>query len=209
MPIDEQYIQSVGSGAVLNTDATAAGETVTRAWIARFDWSAAEATAASNTAVHAAVTDTGASQDVITSITNPTCPRNITATAGGTPGDIKAIQVIVYGTNINDERISETLPAFTVNTTGTVTGSKAFKTVDRITIPAHDGTGATTAIGVGSKLGLPFKMSRNSHVMTFLDDVIEGTAPTLVSSTSAFESNHITLNSSLAGTAIKSYWVMP
>lgn len=154
------------------------------------------------TAVHAAVTDTGSQQVVTTGITNPDVPRNITATAGGTAGDIKAIQVIVAGTNAEDVAITETLPAFTVDTAGTVTGSKAFKTVTSITIPAHDGTGATTAIGVGAKVGLLRRLSRNTVIAAFLNGTKEGTAPTVAVSSSAIESNTVTLNSALAGTEV-------
>jgi hypothetical protein len=151
------------------------------------------------TAVHAAVTDTGVQVTVTTAITNPDVPRVVTATAGGTAGDIKAIQVVVHGTNVLDETISETLPAFTVNTAGTVTGTKAFKTVTSIVIPAHDGTGATTAVGVGDALGLPDALSRNTVIYTFFADVKEGTAATVTVSSSAIESNTITLNSALDG----------
>ncbi|MGE3798393.1 MAG: hypothetical protein AB7G88_11185, partial [Thermomicrobiales bacterium] len=85
-------------------------------------WSAAEAVAANTNGVHAAHTDDGAPEVLTTGITNPPCPRNITATAGGTAGDIKAIQVLIEGTNFLDEAISETLPAFSVDTAGTVQG---------------------------------------------------------------------------------------
>jgi hypothetical protein len=155
------------------------------------------------TAVHAAVVDTGVQQVVTTGITNPDVPRNITATAGGTAADVKAIQVIIAGTNAEGVAITETLPAFTVNTTGTVVGSKAFKTVTSITIPAHDGTGATTAIGTGSKLGLSERLSRNSVTAAYLNDAKEGTAPTVATSSTAVESNTVSLNSALDGSAVR------
>lgn len=155
--------------------------------------------AASTTAVHAAVTDNGAQQVVTTGITNPDVPRNVTATAGGTATDIKAIQVIVEGTNEDGATITETLPVFTVDTAGTVVGSKAFKTVTKITIPAHDGTGATTAIGRGSKLGLGTKLRLNTVRAAYLNNVLEGTAPTVAVSTTAVESNTVLLNSALPG----------
>lgn len=154
------------------------------------------------TAVHAAVTDTGVDQVVTTGITNPDVPRNLTATAGGTAADVKAIQVIVTGTDVSGAVITETLPAFTVNTTGSVTGSKAFKTVTSITIPAHDGTGATTSIGLGSKLGMPTTLARDTVLNVFLNGVREGTRPTVAVSTSAVSDNTVTLNSALAGTPV-------
>lgn len=165
--------------------------------------------AADDDAVHAAVTDNGSQQVITTAITNPDVPRCITATAGGTAADVKAIQVVVAGTNAAGEAITETLPAFTVNTTGTVTGSKAFATVTSITIPAHDGTGATTSIGYGEKLGLPAKLSRDSIIAAFLNGVREATRPTVVFSSSALESNTIDLNSSLDGSAVLVDYYLP
>lgn len=120
------------------------------------------APAASTTGVLAAVEDTGEDQEIDEGFTNPPYPRNITATAGGTAGDIKAIQVIVEGTDIAGNEITETLPAFTANSAGTVSGSKAFATVTKVTIPAHDDTGATTAIGWGDLFGLPDTLPGNT-----------------------------------------------
>lgn len=154
------------------------------------------------TAVHAAVTDNGSPQTITTGITNPPTPRNVTATAGGTASDIKAIQVVVTGKNEEGATITETLPAFTVDTAGTVVGSKAFSTVTSIAIPAHDGTGATTAIGLGAKLGLGERISRDTVKAAYLNGVRETTAPTVAFSSSAIESNTVTLNSALAGTAV-------
>ena len=150
-------------GQTIKTDA--AGVVADRSFLAHLKIAAVAAVAASANGIHAAVASTGAQQVITTGITNPAVPRNVTATAGGTAADIKAIQVIVEGTNYNDEVITETLPVFTENTAGAVTGSKAFKTVTKITIPAHDGTGATTAIGWGDKFGLPYKLEADEQVI--------------------------------------------
>jgi hypothetical protein len=150
-----------------------------------------------------AFTDIGvAAVHVTATITNPVVPRNITATAGGTSADVKAIAVIVVGTNRAGAAISETLTAFTVNTTGTVTGNKAFATITYIDVPAHDGTGATTAIGTGAKLGLPYKFLRDPLVNAYLANVREATRPTVAVSATALESNTVTLSTALDGTAV-------
>jgi hypothetical protein len=165
--------------------------------------SAAQAATAVANGVHAAVTDTGSQVVVTTGITNPPYPRNITATAGGTAGDIKAIQVIVAGTNYLDAAITETLPAFTVDTAGIVAGAKAFKTVTSITIPAHDGNGATTAIGFGDILGLPFLLQDgNSVLYATLAGAKEATPPTVVADVDEIEKNTCDLSSALNGTAV-------
>lgn len=126
----------------VDVPATVAGQSVPD-----FTYTVPAQVAASTGGVHAAITDTGAPQVVTSSITNPTRPARITATSGGTSGDIKAIQVTVTGTDAMDRTISEVLPVFTVNSPTTVTGNALFKTVTQIDLPAHDGTGATTAIG--------------------------------------------------------------
>lgn len=155
-------------------------------------------------AVHAAlaVLASGGPQVVTTAITNPDVPRNVTATSAGTAGDIKAVQVTVTGTDINGNAISETLPVFTVDSATTVVGSKAFKTVTSYSVPAMDGTGATVAIGTGAKLGLPQCLSRDTVDAAYLNGVREGTRPTVVFSSTAVESNLVTLNSTLNGNAV-------
>lgn len=154
-------------------------------------------------AVHAAlaVLASGGPQVVTTSITNPAVPRNLTATTAGTAADVAAVQVTVTGTNMDGETITETLPAFTLNTATTVTGSKVFATVTSYSVPAMDGTGATVAIGTGAKLGLPHKLSRNTVLRTFLNGTLEA-SQTVVVSSSAVESNMVTLNSTLDGNAV-------
>lgn len=155
-------------------------------------------------AVHAAtaVLGSGGPQVVSTGITNPDVPRNLTATSGGTAGDIKAVQVTVTGTNYNGDVITEALPVFTVDSATTVVGSKAFRTVTSYSVPAMDGTGATVAIGTGAKLGLPDKLAVDQVTNAHLAGVREATRPTVVVSSSAVESNTATLNSTLNGTAV-------
>jgi len=184
------------------------GVSVDNAFIAHLQISAALATLASTNGIHAAVASTAVQQVIITGLTNPSVPRNITATAGGTATDIKAIQVIVEGTNYANEKITETLPVFTVDTAGSVTGNKAFKTVTKITIPAHDGVGATTAIGFGEKLGLPYKLAHNTLFNTYLDNVKEATAPTVTVSATVLESNTIDLNSALNSKVVDVYLIV-
>jgi hypothetical protein len=183
-----------------------AGVYTTASFLQKFSVAAASATVASTTGILAAVTDNSAQQVITTGFTQPSVPRNVTATAGGTAGDIKAIQVIVAGTNYADAAITETLTAFTVDTAGTVTGAKAFKTITSVTIPAHDGNGATTAIGFGEKLGLPDKLANNTVVFAFLGGTKEGTAPTVAVSSSALESNTVDLNSALNSSAVDVYY---
>ncbi len=158
----------------------------------------------STTAIHAALAAvaTGGPQVVTTGITQPAVPRNVTATAGGTAGDVKAVAVTVTGRDSDGRRITETLPVFTVDTAGTVVGSKAFASIESYSVPAMDGTGATVAIGTGAKLGLGVRLGHNSVIAAFLAGAREGTAPTVAVDLAAVEANTITLNSALNGTAV-------
>lgn len=178
----------------------------TLAWLSHYQVAATKATVASTTGIHAAVTDTGVDQTVTTGITQPSVPRNITATAGGTAGDIKAIQVIVNGHDFAGNVIQETLPAFTVNTPGTVAGAKAFKDITSVVIPAHDGLGATTAIGFGEVLGLPDKLTHNTIVMAFADNAKEGTAPTVTVDSANVSGNTFDLNTALNSKVVDVYY---
>ena len=181
------------------------GTNADEAKTAHVTYSATDAVAADTDGVHLAHTDDGGEEVLTTGITNPPCARNITATSGGTAGDIKAVQVIVVGTNLNDESITETLPVFTADSATTVVGAKAFKTVTQITIPAHDGTGATTSIGFGDILGLPFMMDKNYVDKAIFNGVKETTAPTVVVDADEIEKNTIDLNSALDGSVVDVY----
>ena len=172
------------------------------------NWDTAAVATGESGAVSFSGGQTAAAQVITTFDGQPAVPRNVTATAGGTSGDVKAVQVVVTGTNMNDEVISETLPAFTVNQTGIVTGAKAFKTVTSVTIPAHDGTGATTAIGFGSLFGLPFKLAHNTVLDAFFGNVKESTPPTVAVSATALESNTIGVASTLDGSALDAYLIV-
>jgi hypothetical protein len=181
---------------------------ITRGFIARYEVAAADATPADTDGIHLAVADNGAQQEIVDGITQPSVPRNITATAGGTATDIGAIQVTIEGTNFAGEVITEVLPAFTLDTAGTVTGSKAFRTVTKIIIPAHDGLGATTEIGFGEKLGLPYKLPHNTILFANLNNVREATDPVVAVNDLALEGNTFDLNSVLNSTKVDLYLVV-
>ncbi len=178
-----------------------------RAYITNFEVSATNAVAASANGIHLAnATSATLLTTITTGITNPLVPRNITATAGGTAADIKAVQVAITGTNYNDEAITETLPAFTVDTAGIVSGVKAFKSVTKIEIPAMDGAGATVAIGFGNILGLPYILSRKGIVKAYINNVIDTVATETIGAT--LELNTIGLTTALNGTVVNAYIIV-
>jgi hypothetical protein len=167
-----------------------------------FEVSLGSPAAVSATAVHAAVTLGAAAQDVTTAITNPDVPRNVTVkgNASGIAGD-----VVITGTDANGAALSETIA---LSGSSEVVGNKAFKTVTNINLPAKtNGSGDTVSIGAGAKVGIGHLLSRNTVIAAYLNGVREGTAPTVVTSSSAISGNTVALSSSLAGTAVViAYW---
>jgi hypothetical protein len=192
------YPYNPGLGQTMQTDVE--GVEVDKGNVAHFVVAAAAAVAATTASVKALFATSGSTTTVATTgITQPAVPKNLTVTAAGTDADVKAVQVTITGTNYADEVITEAMPAFTVNTLGTVVGSKAFKTITSISVPAMDGNGVTVSVGEGEKLGLPYKLPLNTVIRTFLGGTLEGTAPTVTTSTTAVESNTVDLNTALDG----------
>ncbi len=115
----------------------------------------------SATATKAAFALTDAAQEGITAgITNPDVPRvvSIKGNASGITGN-----VVVHGTNINDEVISDTIA---LNGSTEVAGAKAFKTVTSIDYPAETHVGTdTVSIGRGVKIGFPAIISNTGLVI--------------------------------------------
>lgn len=152
--------------------------------------------AASATAVHAAITGSAsAATTVTTAITNPDYARTLVVTPGGTTTDVAAGNVVIAGTDIDGNVISEDF-AFTANQSTATDGTKAFKTVTSITIPTQDGAAATFAIGTLDALGLEQKLAEDSVLHTIVDGTVEATRPTVVSNSTDKTKN--TLNPATA-----------
>lgn len=190
-------------GQEMQTDAD--GVLCDRSFLAHVHFLATEAVVADTDAVLAAFATSTAATIKTSGFTQPTCAKNITATAGGTATDIKAVQVIVEGLDMNGDVISETLPAFTVDTAGSVTGSKAFASITKVTVPAMDGAGATVSIGYGEKLGLPYKLAHNTVIVAFENNTKEATAPTVAVDATNLCSNTVDLNTALQGRVVDVY----
>lgn len=101
-------------------------------------------------AVHAAVTlADGEATEITDEITNPDVPRvlSVKGNASGIAGD-----VVIEGTNIRDEEVSDTIA---LSGTSTVDGVVAFKTVTKITFPARTAASNTVSVGTTKKIGIP------------------------------------------------------
>ena len=100
------------------------------------------------------------------------------------------------------------MPAFTVNALSTEIGTKAFKTITSIAVPAMDGVGVTIDVGIGEKLGLPYKLTHNTVLAAAINNVREAVAPTVTVSPTAIESNTIDLDTALGGTVVDVYLIV-
>lgn len=83
----------------------------------------------------------------------PDLARNIQISPWATTGGIGAGPVVISGTNIFGNPISETL-TFVSQNGATVVGAKAFKTVTSVLFPATINSGANVAIGTGNSIGI-------------------------------------------------------
>lgn len=156
-----------------------------------------KAAAASATAVLAAVNGSLSAQTVTTSITQPDVPRALTVVVGGTAGHVADSRVTVTGTNVEGKTITEGLRT-TAGATGTLTGTKAFKTVSSIAIEAQLGTGCTFSVGTQNKLGIYHRLwNQNTTVKVYTGTTVYSTltlqaAPTVVTDDATIENNLVT-----------------
>lgn len=142
------------------------------------------------TSIHASVTDDGTEQTISTGFTQPDIPRTVSAYVTDNAGDdnnIGAISVTIHGTNASDGVISEVLPPFDplagAGDSSEVVGTKAFKTVTSVVLPAHDALGVKTSIGLpfdggSTQLGLGRILTRNTYLRVFIGGIAQASAPT-------------------------------
>lgn len=157
------------------------------------------AAAAANNVLAATALDAGAITEVVAGITNPDVPRalQIKGNQAGVAGN-----VVIDGTNINDEVIRETIAADEANA---VEGNLAFKTVTKITLPAQTAAGDTISVGCADKLGLPYLLPTNTVILAALNNAREANAPTVATNAANLENNTIDLASALNGTQVDVY----
>ena len=139
--------------------------------------------------------------------TAPDCgARNVTVTQTAVDAEDTNGTIVVVGTDLAGNSITETL---TPNDGATVAGAKCFATITSIT-----GVGWVTGggkdkvtLGFGSLIGLPDKLTDTAQVLAAsLNNVREGTHPTVTVSATLLENNSVDLNSALNGTPVKVYY---
>lgn len=126
-------------------------------------------------------------------------PRNVTLQVAGTQANVDVGTVTLTGTNILGDTITEDY-AFTENMApGTVTGTKAFKSVTSLAIHVQDGGNVMIGVGFGAKFGLRSTNITNGVLFADMDGTREATPPTVTASPTAIESNGITFNTAPNG----------
>ena len=160
----------------------------------------AQAALGTATAVHAAVADNAAIQTITTGFTQPAYPRNLVVTPSGTAANVTAKTVVVNGTDSLGQAISESF-LLTAGALTAAVGVKAFKTVISVVQPII-GASVSVSVGTGNVLGFPSYLYGNTVLFAFLNNVKEGTLPTVVTSLTSLANNTFTLNSSLNGTPV-------
>jgi len=150
--------------------------------------------AASATSVLANTALTVATQTITVGITNPDVPRNteIKGALAGSTGN-----VVITGTDFAGAALTETIA---LAGTATVAGNKAFATVTSVGLPVQSGGGDGVSVGCGSKLGLPFTLTKNTVRYAYNNNVIEASVPTVVVDAVNICNNTVTLASAIAGT---------
>lgn len=135
---------------------------------------------------------------------NVTVTQTITNAAEDTNGTI-----VVVGTALDGSSITETI---TPNGGATVAGAVAFATITSITGAGWVINGVdedTITVGFGALIGLPDKLTDTAQVLAAsLNNVREGTHPTVTVSATDVSLNTVDLNSALAGTPVKVYYVV-
>lgn len=101
---------------------------------------------------------------VVSGITSPTVPRNVTILAN--EADMNTAAYII-GTDMAGAALVE---AITMAGIATIAGAKAFKTVAGIVYPVQKDAGETLGVGWGVKLGLPHKLDSAARVLVKLFD---------------------------------------
>lgn len=122
-------------------------------------------------------------------ITQPATPRILTIT--GTSSDHDAAgNVVIIGTNVRGETITDTI---TLNSNTTVAGIKAFKTITSIdfsAVTALDST-ALVEVGTGAAFGLTRKMDSNGVFLATVDGAADSALPTVTYSSTDLSQNTV------------------
>jgi len=120
-----------------------------------------------------------AGQTTIVFAAQPDFARTLSLIAKTNATDVKAGDVVITGTDIDGNVISDSL-TFTDNLATAINSIKAFLTVTSVKWPAQDGSTATWDLGTLDALGLDNRIDEDSVLHSLVDDTVETTRPTVV-----------------------------
>lgn len=155
----------------------------------------------STTALHAAVTLSGVTQN-ITMTTQPDTARQVvfTTSVNTIAGSGVLSGLAPDGATV----ISETI-TFPGSGSTTINSTRAYSHVNPFIMPAKtNASGDTIAMGTNAALGVGYALSRNTVIreLCFNNNVKEATAPTVATNGTDASKNLVTLVSTLAGTPV-------
>ena len=132
---------------------------------------------------------------------------NVTCTVTQDTEDDTEGTLDIVGTDIDDQVLTETLTPLIGST---IQGTRAFKTVTSVTGVGWvtGGNDDTITVGFGELIGLPDYMTHDTVLFALLNNVREGTHPTVTSSETVLALNTVDLNSALAGTVVVIYYLV-
>jgi hypothetical protein len=149
----------------------------------------------------AGIIDTNA-VTISTFVAQPDVTRAVQFTIGGTAADIGTCTATVNGTDFHGQVISEDF-SVTANTAETLQGSKAFKTITSISLPAaceDSPYGATWSVGYSEKLGLKRCLAQAGHVVfSTVAGAYEATRATVANDAANIEGNTADFNGTMDG----------
>lgn len=184
-------------GQRITTDGS---DTADRAFLAHVAYSAEEAAAADADGIATLELEAEA-QEITEDLEALPGLRNLTVVADS--ADVSGT-VKITGLNAAGEEIEE---SFTVAGTTAQTGTKIFKSVTKVELPA--GTeGDSILIGWGSKLGIPYKLAHDTILAAYVNNTRETDPYSLTCSAEALESNGVTLDTVPAGTPVDIYLIV-
>lgn len=129
----------------------------------------------------------------------PDYARNITLSPGLSTGSVGAGTAIVTGLNIFGKAISENFTISSGQSTVS-TGSKAFKSVSSVVIPASTGANVQWTVGIGNKLGVKSCLDRaGDYLASELNSVYDASRGTMAVDPALIESNTFQSSGTLDG----------
>lgn len=132
---------------------------------------------------------------------------NVTVTVTQDTEDDTEGTLDIVGTDIDDQVLLETLTPLIGST---IQGTRAFKTVTSVTGVGwiDGGTPDTITVGFGELIGLPDYMPHDRVLFAMLNNVREGTHPTVTSSETVLALNTVDLSTALGGTVVVIYYLV-